>query len=276
MSAAQRLLRPERPRRRATAGLAATVLLVAQGCAAPRPSQLPSDEPYLVVVKSARLTERFPWITRFAHHAWIDVKRGDEASWQRIEVRGRGRGVVVRDIAAEDARNDRWFGGRPVHQLEVIDGDAARRIAEQIGPLAAAQDARYEEDYLLWPGPNSNTFIAELADELPDLAFVLDGNAVGKDWPGWIDGGLTTSKTGLHLDLPLVGAAVGARDGIELHLLGFTAALRFWPPCVVVPFLPRLPQGLFAEWGPADADESPAAPSSSSPDAPGPSRGGER
>ena len=226
-----------------------TALLALVGCAAPRPSALPLDEPWLVVVKSARLTSRYPWITRFAHHGWLDVKAGDEAAWLRYEVRGRGRGVVLRSITGAVARGDRWFDGRPIHVQRVITGAPAQRVAAALSALAPAEDARYEAGYWLWPGPNSNTFVAELADAIPELAVVLDHNACGKDWHGFFGAGLTPSRTGVHLDLPLLGAAIGLDEGVELHLLGLTAAVRLFPPSLALPFLPSLPQGALAEWG---------------------------
>ncbi|MFM8653300.1 MAG: hypothetical protein ACKODZ_01005, partial [Verrucomicrobiota bacterium] len=48
----------------------------AAACAAPRPSGLPRDDDWLVVVKSARLPAWWPWYVRFADHTWLDVKRG--------------------------------------------------------------------------------------------------------------------------------------------------------------------------------------------------------
>ena len=246
------------------------VLLVTFGCAAPRPSELPLDEPWLVAVKSARLTSRYPWITRFAHHSWIDVKAGDEQAWMRYEVRGRGRGVMLRSIAGPAARGDLWFDGRPIHVQRVITGAPAQRIAAALAQLAPAEDARYEEGYWMWPGPNSNTFVAEFTDAIPELACLLDHNACGKDWHGFLGAGLTPSRTGVHLDLPLLGAAIGLEEGVELHLLGLTAAVRLFPPSLALPFLPSLPQGAIVEWGassPTDgsgrrgpADVPPAAP----------------
>lgn len=224
------------------------LVLPLAGCAAPRPSELPSEPEWIVVVKSARLTPRFFWLTRFAHHTWIDFKAGSEAAWRRVEVRGRGRGVVVRDLTAEQARRDTWYGDRPVHILETFEGEPARRIAEAIVPLAQEQHERYSDGYLMWPGPNSNTFMSELAGQIPELAFVLDANAVGKDWPGWLDVGRTTSKTGVRLDTPVAGAAVALREGVELHALGLTFGVRLFPPSLALPFLPRIPDGFAAEW----------------------------
>ena len=43
----------------------------------------------------------------------------------------------------------------------------------------------YPNTYRPWPGPNSNTFLAHIARQVPDLAIQLPSNAVGKDFlPG--------------------------------------------------------------------------------------------
>ena len=43
----------------------------------------------------------------------------------------------------------------------------------------------YPNSYRPWPGPNSNTFLAHIARQVPDLAIQLPSNAVGKDFlPG--------------------------------------------------------------------------------------------
>ncbi len=228
-------------------------------CAAPPPSAVATAPDWIVLVKSARVPPWSPWITLFAHHTWIDVKRGDEAQWWRAEVRGLDVGVVYEPITAAQARKDLWLDRRAVRLLATLEGEPARRIAERLEPLCNELDARYAADYQKWPGPNSNTFVADLARELPDLAFVFDGNAVGKDWPGWFDAGVTSSKSGLHLDTPVAGAALGVREGVELHLLGLTLGVRLFPPSLALPFLPELPAGLWNErWcrvppAPADA-----------------------
>jgi hypothetical protein len=236
--------RHERPRRHP---LVAAALLLAAGCASPRPSELPRDEPWLVVVKSARLPSFAGWYGAFAHHTWIDVKRGKEDEWQRVEVAGQHSGVIVSSVDAEECRADLWQVERAVHVLGVVEGEAARRIAEQLPRVAAAHEAEYAESYRRWPGPNSNTFAAELAREIPELAFVADPNAIGKDWDGGFGAGLTSSKTGVRADTPVVGFAVGACEGVELHLLGLTLGVSFWPPGLELPFLPRLPGVLATE-----------------------------
>jgi len=224
------------------------LVVAAAACASPRPAATPREPPWLVLVKSARLPDAAPWPTRFAHHTWLDVKLGSEAMWWRAEIASSESGVVFLPIDASRARDDTWYSRRGVRLLATIEGEPARRVAEALPRLCKELDARYADGYLRWPGPNSNTFVADLARELPDLAFVFDANAIGKDWPGWFDAGVTSSRTGLHLDTPIAGAALGLRDGVELHALGLTLAVRLWPPSLALPFLPELPLGFGVDW----------------------------
>jgi hypothetical protein len=227
---------------------ALALVVAVAACASPRPSEAPRDEPWLVLVKSARLPMAAPWVTRFAHHTWLDVKRGSEEEWWRAEVAASDSGVVFAPINPSLARDDTWYNRRALRLLATIEGEPARRIADALPELCRKLDERYADGYLRWPGPNSNTFVADLARELPDLAFTFDANAIGKDWPGWFDAGVTSSKSGLHLDTPVAGAALGLREGIELHVLGLTLAVRLWPPGLALPFLPEIPLGFGVEW----------------------------
>jgi hypothetical protein len=71
--------------------------------------------------------------------------------------------------------------------------------------------------------------------------------------------------------VPLLGAAIGLEEGVELHFLGLTAAVRLFPPSLALPFLPSLPQGLATEWR-EDDRLRPIAPPATAPSAPGYSR----
>lgn len=203
------------------------------------------DEPWLVAVKSARIPfDR--WYSGFAHHTWIDVRDGGTGEWRRFEIGSRRRGVAVSSITEAEARGDVWFARRPIQVLGVVTGEEARRIAERIEEAALARHEEYEGGYRLWPGPNSNTFIAELGRELDGLSFVFDPNAIGKDYPGWFDAGLVPSRTGARIDTPILGAALALREGVELHFLGLTLGVSVWPPSLSIPFLPRIPGDLLA------------------------------
>ena len=80
-----------------------------------------------------------------------------------------------------------------------------------------------------WPGPNSNTFLAHTARQVPDLAIQLPSNAVGKDFlPGGRVVALAPSGSGFQvLPYGLIGILFAAGEGLELNLLG--SVLKFDP-----------------------------------------------
>ncbi len=209
-------------------------------CTVARPSTLPSSEPWIVAVKSAGIPKSMPWYSHFAEHTWVDAKLGEEENWLRAEVRSRSSGAVCGPISAAEARNDWRWGDEAVRVHAVIVGERAQRIAQSLEAATARIAPRYDGGYVAWPGPNSNTFVRELTFELPELAFVFDHNALGKDFT-WARVGPTASRTGLELNTWPVGVALALGEGVELHLLQLTFALRVWPPRLAMPFLPAIP-----------------------------------
>ena len=65
-------------------------------------------------------------------------------------------------------------------------GDAA---AQALIPKieAAIKEYSYANagDYRIWPGPNSNTFVATVLRAIPELGAALPPNAVGRDFRPW-------------------------------------------------------------------------------------------
>lgn len=222
---------------RARARLASGCAFLLAACAM-RPHALPMDD-NLVVVASVRLPVRewLPWYTRCADHLWIDVKNAD--GWHRIEWNSRLDHIAVDTIDEAHARSDRrWDEGTAVH--EFATGARAKELGDRILAAAAAYpDAAH---YHAWPGPNSNTFVEWLAREA-GMAVVLPPNAIGKDYTPWLSAGISSSRTGVEIETMLVGAQVGLREGVELHLLGLTAGIGLWPPCLKLPLLPAIPGG---------------------------------
>ena len=219
----------------------ALLLLLAAAACATRPSGLPTS-PDLVVVKSVRLPDRdwLPWFARFAEHAFVDYCL--DGQWHRVEWSRHASAVRATHIDAAAARRDeRW--GRPVAVLDVFDGARATGLAHRIHTTAATFPA--STDYRAWPGPNSNTFIDWLA-RTTGLPTQLPPAAVGKDYAGWLRMGITSTGTGLEVETALLGAQLGLREGVELHVLGLTAGVGLWPPELKLPFLPGIPGGWIA------------------------------
>ncbi len=89
----------------------------------------------------------------------------------------------------------------------------------------------------MWPGPNSNTFVAAVLRAVPELATTLPPNAIGKDFrDGYPYVGLTDSRTGVEASLfGLIGVKAGWVEGIELNILGLVAGLDLRHPAVKLP-----------------------------------------
>jgi len=97
-------------------------------------------------------------------------------------------------------------------------------------------------DYRMWPGPNSNTFVATVLGAAPELEVAMPPEAIGKDYR--IDGallGLTNSLTGVEVSLyGLLGIKVGKIEGIEVNLLSLVAGLDTQHPAVKIPAFGRI------------------------------------
>lgn len=123
------------------------------------------------------------------------------------------------------------------HTRAVIAGvwvdEEARRIIDVLERPTAYP---WVETYRLWPGPNSNTYIAWVLEDA-GLALDLPPRMVGKDWIGTFATGVATShaRTGLRASVLGLGATVGLREGVELNLLGATLGIDLWPPAVKTP-----------------------------------------
>jgi hypothetical protein len=61
----------------------------------------------------------------------------------------------------------------------------------------------YAHEYVVWPGPNSNTFTAYVARAVPELGLDLPPTAIGKDYLG--DTLLATAPSGGGFQLLLFG-----------------------------------------------------------------------
>src|ERR1700738_5175796 len=81
--------------------------------------------------------------------------------------------------------------------------DPARpaRVSMDVRPGARCHRELRLFQYLRpWPGPNSNTFLAHIARQVPDLAIQLPSNAVGKDFlPGGRVVALAPSGSGFQV-----------------------------------------------------------------------------
>lgn len=204
---------------------------------APPPATTPEA---LVQVYGARA---FGWRGAFAVHTWIAVKPAGADSYHTYEVIGwrywrSGNGVTRR----EGAPDRQWFGSTPEIYAELRGEEAARAIPEIEAAVAAYPFAKR---YRTWPGPNSNTFTATVARQVPALHLDLPPTAVGKDYLGETTfAAAAPSGTGYQLSLFGVAGLLAAKEeGLEINLLGLTFGIDPLDLAVKFPGLGRLGAG---------------------------------
>lgn len=196
---------------------------------APDPAVVPEA---VVQVYSARA---FDWRGLFALHTWIAVKLPHAHAYQVLQVIGWrafwGKSVVSIETDVPDRL---WFGKVPTLLL-----DLRGKAAEKVIPLVqqAAQHYPYQRLYRVWPGPNSNSFIAYIVRNVPELAVNIPANAVGMDYlenGRWHD--VAPSHTGHQLSLlGVFGITVAKVEGLQFNILGLKYGIQFSPPALVLP-----------------------------------------
>lgn len=166
----------------------------------------------LVQVYAART---FGWRGNFAVHTWVSTKAAGADTWLVHEVMSFRQPYVRTGPGIPDRR---WYGAEPRLLAELRGPEAEAAIPEL---LKAVETYPYPDTYTAWPGPNSNTFVAWLIRETPQLQVVLPNIAIGKDYPATSLINSTTSDSGYQVSLwGYAGAALSLQEGLELNLLG--------------------------------------------------------
>jgi hypothetical protein len=176
------------------------------------------------------------WKGVFSVHSWIVLKRAHETRWTRYDVVGWGEPVRRNNWPVDG----RWYGNEPI-MLADISGADAEKLIPRIESTVKAYDYAHAGDYRIWPGPNSNSFVAAILRAVPDLGVVLPPNAVGRDFRHGLYAGRTDSGTGLELNLNgYAGIKVGWVEGIEVNLLGLVVGLDVRHPGLKLPGFGRI------------------------------------
>jgi hypothetical protein len=168
-------------------------------------------------------------------HSWIVVKGENEPQWRRYDVAGWGDPVRLNWWPP-----DLWFGERGT-VIADIAGQRAQALIPRID--AAIRDYRYSHagDYRIWPGPNSNTFVASVLRAVPEIGVALPANAVGRDYRPWPYAGPTDSGTGVEANLwGVLAVKLGWVEGVEVNVLGLVAGLDLREPAIKLPGFGRI------------------------------------
>ncbi len=164
----------------------------------------------------------YSWRGTFGVHTWIAVKPTGAPAYKVYEVIG-WRAYYDEPVLAisERAPDARWFGNMPEIFAD-LRGQGVDDVIKSIDRVARSYP--YVNEYSVWPGPNSNTFTAYVARNVPELRLDLPPTAIGKDF--LTNGSIfakAPSGTGFQFSLfGLVGVLAGVEEGVEVNVFGLT------------------------------------------------------
>ena len=146
---------------------------------APNPSD--TTEPVVLVFGA----DAWGWRGWFAIHTWIATKGAGEDFYTVYDVVG-WRSYRQKSVMriARDIPDRYWYGEKP-RVLKYHQGDGAEHLIDAIDRAARAYP--WQETYKAFPGPNSNTFVAWVAKQVPELELKLPLSAIGKGYVGRYD-----------------------------------------------------------------------------------------
>ena len=180
------------------------------------------------------------WRGVFGVHTWIVTKRAHAETWTRYEVVGWGvhRGLPAIQVNRTGPDNY-WFGSRP-DLLADARGGGVESLIDRIEIAVAAYP--YPDSYRTWPGPNSNTFTAWVARQVPEVRLDLPPTAIGKDYlPGGAVVATTPAGRGLQVSLlGVAGVLAGWDEGLEVNVLGLTFGVDVKKPALKIPLVGRV------------------------------------
>lgn len=177
-------------------------------------------------------------------HTWIVMKNEGGGAYERYDKVGWGTPVRRNGYAADAL----WYSNTP-RIVHAVHGEKAAALVPRF--QAAIEDYPYAHsgDYRIWPGPNSNSFIAHLLRAVPEFGGRMPPNAVGRDFaPRPAAFRRSADGRDIHATLGgFVGFAAGWNSGFEIHLGGLVAGIDISRPALKIPAYGRLellPAGL--------------------------------
>ena len=184
----------------------------------------------------------FAWRGAFADHTWIAVKPEGAASYTRYEVIGwyAGGGRSVVSESSQRAPDAEWYGSPP-RLVRDLRGAEAQAVIDRLQQAIASYP--YPAEYRIWPGPNSNTFVAHLGRAIPELRLAMPSTAIGKDYVSLREiVGPSPSHTGFAVSLyGLAGVMAAWDEGVEVNVLGLVAGVDLRRPALKIPGIGRVP-----------------------------------
>ncbi|WAP70874.1 DUF3750 domain-containing protein [Jiella pelagia] len=159
-----------------------------------------------------------------SEHSWIIVKEKDGAPYERWDKVGWGTPVRHNGYPADG----RWYSNEP-RVVFAATGERAELLIPKLRAAIETYPFAMRGGYHIFPGPNSNSFVAHVMRQVPEIDVSLPTVSVGRDYP---TGGrlafLDPDGRDLHLSLfGYAGLSAGWKSGLEINFLGLVAGLDF-------------------------------------------------
>lgn len=120
------------------------------------------------------------WRGWFAIHTWIASKPTNGAYYTVYEVIGWRQRQGLPVVRIEKDLPDRFWYGEPPRILKDYRGEGVDNLIVSVD--RAAKNYPWPDTYSTFPGPNSNTFTAWIARQVPELALDLPFTAIGSSY----------------------------------------------------------------------------------------------
>ncbi len=180
----------------------------------------------IIQVYAARLGH---WRGAFAIHTWIATKRSQANIYNIYQVIGSRQLSGHSTLVIEEGIPDRyWFGQKPQLLLNLQGDSEVESLIDKLETIVPTYP--YRNNYREWPGPNSNTFTAFIAHQIPELHLKLPATAIGKDFlPNGQFWQTFPNHIGIQFSLHgVLGLTLSLKRGIEINLLTLAVGLDPW------------------------------------------------
>jgi len=182
-----------------------------------------TEKQAVVQVYAARA---FNWRGIFAVHTWIATKEKDAQEYMVHQVIGWRSWDDLPVVASETDYPDRsWYGYTP-EVLVDLRGASAEKAITSI--YIAVAEYSYQNRYSVWPGPNSNSFVAEIGRQVAELKLDLPATAIGKDFlSSNVLFARAPSSTGYQFSIyGLLGITLAKVEGLEINIFGLNFGIN--------------------------------------------------
>src|SRR5688572_16499886 len=185
--------------------IVATLLIVLSGCST---TGLPEPRAPYLAVRGQRLVSGAGALDRSMVHAYVVWRKAADDGPRVSEFMGSIHHAMPTSWDADDETYQVLRGGDALA--------AIRRVERARVDLPTRELGEPVRGYVLWPGPNSNTYVALLCRRAR-IPVELPPTAWGKDWPDAIPHlfafHASTTGLGVQLDVGVFGLQVGLVEG---------------------------------------------------------------